>query len=90
LGHGLVWTEKKENNGEVPNLGFLVEGRISHGILYDTNDFFGEGEQNERHWTRLPRVGRDAQIEGALAYLTAWEMAIYTPFSFCSYCLYVN
>jgi hypothetical protein len=40
---------------------------------------FGEEETRARLAT-LPRVGLDAQIDGKLAYLTASEMAIYTPF----------
>lgn len=37
-------------------------------------------KKHERVWKTSPRVGRDAQIDGSFARLTALELEIYTPF----------
>ena len=50
--------------------------------MYDTNDLLVTEEKNERVWTIVPRVGRDAQIDGGIAYWTASRMAIIYPLRF--------
>lgn len=50
--------------------------------MYDVNDLLARKENYERDWRTVPRVGRDAQIDGGIAYWTASAMAIIYPFQF--------
>ena len=58
--------------------------------MYDVNDLLARKENYERDWRTVPRVGRDAQIDGGIAYWTASAMAIIYPISFSSHTISVR